>query len=446
MRIAFIVLLAASASAAEWPRDVRQHTIPIGFRVGDSAGGLIAADLDGDGRREVIVTAPGHVGAFRLDGKTLWRKEIDIRVSAGSSEGAGLPGHHGPAVQVADVDGDRRMEVLFLDQDDTVHVLDARTGKTERTIRFPHPKGAERWEHLVVANLRGKGDRDLLLQATNAKGYRMGRYVSAYAFETPEKPLWSTDRYVGCAHNGLRVADLDGDGRDEILGSTVISPDGALKVVFEHRGHLDSIFVADVRPDVPGLELVALEEGGGNRVFVFNGERVLWEAHADHQEPQNAALGEFDPQKPGLEVWCRSRYDTHQRPFLFDARGKLIRQYAMDDVAPKGWTEKGVEVIAPIHWTGGPAQLAAAKERHESGDVGLFEPVSGRFVLRLPEKADRIYVADVTGDWREEILVMAGEELHVYENRARNPRPREKRLWAQPHYARSKMTWNYYSP
>lgn len=414
---------------------------------GGSEGGVIATDLNRDGRMDFVVTAPGNVAAYRHDGKRLWHRKSDIRVSAGSSESVGLPGHHAPGVQVADVDGDRRAELLFLDQNSTVHILDAATGKEKRAVRVPHPAGTERWEHLVVANLRGKGDRDLLLQTTNARGYRMGRYVAAYPIEKLDgPPLWQTDRYVGCAHNGLRVADLDGDGRDEVLGSTVITPDGEVKEIFRHGGHLDSIFVADVRPDLPGLEVVALQEGAGNHVYLFNAKRVLFQVHHRNQEPQNAAIGEFDPARPGLEIWCRSRYDTHQKPFVFDSRGELIVQYEMDRVAPPGWTEKGVEAIAPIHWTGGETQLAAAKERHESGDVCLFEPVGGRFVARIPEKADRIYVADVEGDWREEIIVISGDRLRVYANPERNPRPNRPRLWKTPHYARSKMTWNYYSP
>jgi len=53
---------------------------------------------------------------------------------------------------------------------------------------------------------------------------------------------------------------------------------------------------------------------------------------------QNAAVGEFAPDRPGLEVWCRSRYNEHQKPFVFDAKGRLIAHYEMDKVAPKGWT------------------------------------------------------------------------------------------------------------
>jgi hypothetical protein len=118
----------------------------------------------------------------------------------------------------------------------------------------------------------------------------------------------------------------------------------------------------------------------------------------------------------------------------------------MDKVAPKGWTTKGVEAIWTIDWTGEMKQLAAAKERHVSGDVAIFDPITGRFLQRFRERADRLYVADVSGDWREEIIVLNGKELRIYENADTNPNPDWPRLWNQNQYRRSKMTWNYYSP
>jgi hypothetical protein len=437
---------------------VKPRVIKLDFAIGkEGKGGIVTADLDGDGRGDFIVTAPGHIGAYRHDGQRLWHRESEVRVSAGSSESVGLPGHDAPGVQVADVDGDTHTELLHIDQSSTVHILEARTGEEKRAVRVPHPDGAERWEHLVVANLRGRGDRDLVVQTTNAKGYRMGRYVAAYAIETLDgPPLWKTDRFGALAHGPLRLADLSGDGRDEVCGYTILGPDGQPTawryppISPENVGgasfHIDSLFIADVRPDVPGLEAVLLEEGR-NYVALVNFERgILWWKTNARQEPQNAAVGEFDPSRPGLEIWCRSRYDTHQKPWVLDAQGNVIARYEMDRVAPEAWTEKGVEEIATIDWTGEASQLAAAKERHKSGDVCLFEPLSGRFVARFPERADRLYVADVSGDWREEILVVSGGELHVYENPAKNPRPDQPRLWAQQHYRRNKMSWNYYSP
>ena len=72
----------------------------------------------------------------------------------------------------------KRVDVLFLTQDGTLHVVDGTTGREQWSAKPPIPKGTQRWEHLVVANFRGAGDRDILLQATNAEGYRMGRFSS----------------------------------------------------------------------------------------------------------------------------------------------------------------------------------------------------------------------------------------------------------------------------
>lgn len=48
--------------------------------------------------------------------------------------------------------------------------------------------------------------------------------------------------------------------------------------------------------------------------------------------------------------------------------------------------------------------------------------------------------------YREEIIVLNGNRLHVYENTAANPRPDEPRLWEDRNYRRLKQTHNYYSP
>jgi len=451
-----ILLLAAcvadgGAKLGDWPQ---YDTNPFVIRLEipgpkDSAGSLIVADVNNDGRMDYLVTVPGHVAAYSNDGRKLWIHKAAVQVG-GSSERQGLPGHHGPGVQAADVDRDGATEVLYLTKDGYLRVVAGPTGKEKWRARPPVPKGAKRWEHLVVANFRGKGDRDVLLQATNARGYRTGRYLAAYALDELKrgrfKPLWERSDFLACAHNGARVADINGDGRDEVLGGAILGSDGKGLFRIPLRGHIDSVFVADVRPDLLGLEVVALEEGGGNRVFVYNHKRLIWVSHHRHQEPQNAAIGEFAANRQGMEVWCRSRYNEHQKPFVFDARGELIADYKMDDVAPEGWTVRGVEVIWTIDWTGQAKQLAAAKERHRSGDVAVFDPIGGRFIRRFKEKADRLYVADVSGDWREELIVLNGNELHIYHNDQPNPNPDRPRLWTLPHYRRSKMTWNYYSP
>jgi len=415
----------------------------------DSAGGIIVADIDNDQNMDYLVTVPGHLAAYANDGRKSWVLKADI-VVGGSSETDGLPGHHGPGVAAGDMDGDGKCEVVFLTKDSILHIVAGKTGQQKASAKPSYPNEAQHWEAAMVADFRGTGgDRDILLQATNKDGYRMGRFLAAYSIDDllqGGKPLWETDKFVCCAHNSARLADINGDGCDEVLGVTIFSADGKLLAqAIPDRYHIDSLFVADVRPDVPGLEVVLLEEGS-NHVQLIGCGGPIWRTHFKKQEPQNAAVGRFKKDSEEFFIWCRSRYDEHQKPFVFDSSGKTLFDYSMDDVAPAGWTTKGVEVIHTIDWTGESQQLACAKERHESGDVCIFEPLTGKFVARFEEKADRLYVADVTGDWREEIIVLNGNELHIYQNSRPNPRPNQQSFWAQRNYRRLKQCHNYYSP
>ncbi|MBN1804223.1 MAG: VCBS repeat-containing protein [Sedimentisphaerales bacterium] len=417
--------------------------------VEDSAGGILAADVNNDNKPDYLVTVQGHLAVYGNSGEKLWLKKTDIAVG-GQSESQGLPGHHGPGTAAGDVDNDGKIEVIYLTKDSVLHIVDGATGKEEFRAKPPVPEGAARWELAMIADFRGTGkDNDILLQATNKSGYRTGRYLAAYEIDMLLKggrPLWTTDGFISCAHNGARLADLDGDGKDEVLGVTIFSPAGKLITrAIEDRYHADSIFVADVKPELPGLEMVMLEEGA-NQVQVIALTGPVWRNHFKKQEPQNAAVGKFKENSDEIFIWCRSRYNEHQKPFVFDSEGNKVFDYEMDNVAPEGWTASGVEVIHTIDWTGRKQQLACAKERHTSGDVCLFEPLTGKFVLRLPEKTDRLYVADTTGDWREEIIVLNNSELHIYTNKNPYPRPDHKRLWTNRNYRRLKQCYNYYSP
>ena len=238
----------------------------------DTAGSVIVSDLDGDGLLDFVMSGRGRIAAHGHDGAELWVADADVAVTS-ESETNGLPGHHGPGVQAGDVDGDGVTEVVFLTHDGSLHVLDGPSGTEEWSATPPPPPDADRWEHAVIATLGGETDQDVVLQASTGS-YRLGRLVAAFSFDDLETapsgeatPLWSVDDFFPLAHGGVRVADLDGDGLDEILGGCILGPDGIslyrLPMSVERRPHLDSIFVADVVPADPGLEVVALQEGDG---------------------------------------------------------------------------------------------------------------------------------------------------------------------------------------
>lgn len=465
----FGVLSCASMQRrAEWPQyDSNPFIISLDVPAPqDDKGSIVVADLNGDGLKDYLVTVPGHIAAYDNGGRKLWILKADIRLSM-DSEQWGLPGQHAPGVQAADVDRDGRMEVLFLTEESTIHALDGRTGSAEWAAKPVVPQGAAQWEHLVVASFHGQGDTDLLLQATNKDGYRMGRYLSAHRISDLRKgnlePVWQMDDFPACAHTAARVADLDLDGKDEVIGGALVSSEGKRLYQFPLTGHIDAVAIGDVRPDLPGLEVVALEEGDRrskerDRVFLANVGGLIWQANHENREPQDEAVGDFDPARPGLEIYCRNRgtglaanpiakekfpANGYQKPFVLDARGNVISDYSTKDVMPEGWTLMGLQVCQAIHWDGAARALVVATEREQNGNVALIDPLGGKFLLHLnDEKADRLFVADVSGDWREEIIILNGSELHIYHSQQPNPDPDHARFWDEPHYGRNKMTWN----
>jgi hypothetical protein len=72
--------------------------------------------------------------------------------------------------------------------------------------------------------------------------------------------------------------------------------------------------------------------------------------------------------------------------------------------------------------------------------------LTAKFTRIFNEAAHRVYVADLAGDWREEVVVISGSKLTIYRNLDANPNPDRASLWSSPLYRRLKMTWNYYSP
>lgn len=124
----------------------------------------------------------------------------------------------------------------------------------------------------------------------------MGRYVAAFALDELSKgntkPLWQRDDFLARAHNGLRVTDLNGYGRDEIISGCILAPDG--NEIFRLpnvRGHLDSIFIADVRPadrTEKGVEVIfAIHE---ELIVLSDNELHLCQNKAPNPNPKRLRL------------------------------------------------------------------------------------------------------------------------------------------------------------
>ena len=462
----------ASSSASS-----QTKTIPVELPADTGTGGLIAADLNGDGQKEIVITRSNFIAAYSLTEGKLWERSGSLRLSA-KAEQSGVPGLHGPGVQAVDIDAqgitDTRentdtqgnsasgLELLYLTDSNRLEVLSGTTGEVRHSVDLPAIEShANRWEHAIVANFSGNGDREVLLQAsqpTDRDNYIRDSIQAAFTLSdllssgADTAPLWQTNDFVSLSHGSAKVFDINQDGKDEVVGATILSPTGETlyqaNIGNKSFPHIDSIAVDDIDPQRPGLEAVIPEESGKERVILFDEEGEIWSdrhrRRSDDNDGDKVSIGNFDPDSPGLEMWFRGNESAHFT--VLSAAGKLLSDYRFAEVKPETWTEKGFEIITRIRWTGDEKEYIVAKERHEAGDVGIFDALTGQMIAQYPAKTERLYVADVLGDWREEIIILEQDALKVIENTAANPNPDRPRLWEQSQYRRQKMTWNYYSP
>lgn len=210
----------------------RTESLPDAAWALDTGGrvtGLASADLDGDGRPELVAATgsleqPGTLHALR-DGQHLWQFEAPARINA---------------VRAADLDGDGRDELLLatgaLDQPSWVIALDENGRQLWRyTVEA-------KVEDVVAADLDGDGRRNQVLAAEwgsfDDTIYALGADGALrWVYETSGTP------------NRLQPVDLDGDGATEIVigGDALYALDRAGGVRWKQK-QASSAYIADLTP------------------------------------------------------------------------------------------------------------------------------------------------------------------------------------------------------
>ena len=469
------------------------------FRFGDH---FFAKDLNGDGLVDFVYRTESAIYAYDHNGSQMWNESINIPFEEAN----------GSTFCAADVDGDGQVEIVAVNNANQLIVYNGSNGNTEGSPIAVSVGDNQITTYIAVVNLRGQGDRDVIVQTTDihpeesALGYYINRTLIAYRMDNRSE-YWRVEQdaylgngyyegYWGQAHGGLMCADVDGAGLDEVIGGNLIDNDATVinigyptnwlyhidNIENKFIDHLDAIAVGDFRLDLPGLEWVVTQEdhAGGQvtndwstwlvRYNLANpGKGVIWRketalfANNSQCEPQDVAVGNFDLYYSFDEIWNRSRLgddSQSQYPWLYDANGYQFAHYATEDVLPSGFNthdpagnKMGLECIWTIDWAGSKKEYIAATTKDVDGNVGVFDAATGQAVWTtidmVPQiQAHVIYVADVSGDNREEIVIYdkADGTIKIFWNEEENPYQPKPDKWDDPLYRRVKQNRNFYSP
>lgn len=395
------------------------------------------ADLNGDGQLEFVVKTPNSsidpassywkrsdttycLEAYTQAGKCLWTRDLGVNIEKGV--------WYSPYV-VADVTGDQKAEVIvktgpdtgdFRDADGRVQdgeewvaVLDGATGKElarapwiARELFADEGYNKTSRNQLGVAYLDGKTPAVIVMRGTYGRMMVEAFHVVGSRLER----VWRFDnealprRFWGQGAHNCVIADVDGDGRDEIcLGSLTLDDTGSI-LWTTGAGHPDAHYYGDIDPLRPGMELAyviepAKPQGGGLCcVDPVRGD-FLWKLAEPSTHVHSMGIcSDLDVLHPGLEVYGADSENDHQkthRRWLFSAQGELLKKG--DDV------DLGFGKFTAF-WDGDLQRELISGRVQDYDGAAISERVEGSVIA----------VGDILGDWREEIVVSVPGEIRIY--------------------------------
>ena len=350
-------------------------------------------DLDGDGKAEVV-----------------------CKTADGTIDGKGTP--------IGDADADHRNASGFiLEGPEFLTVFEGATGKALATTGYIPPRGraadwgddrGNRVDRFLAAVAYLDGSRPSVIMC---RGYYTRTVLAAWNWRDGSlSHVWTFDSddgtpgnrsYRGQGNHNLRVGDVDGDGKDEIVYGACVIDDNGKGLYSTGLGHGDAIHLSDIDPDRPGLEVFDI-----------------------HERPRHPNGAEFRDARTGALIWGKPSPDVGRGVALdIDPRHRGYEMWASGQGLDGLWNVKGETDLRPeapvVQLRGLVGRRPAPRDPQREPDLQV--ELAGRYgdqpghggELRRPTirtKSTPCLCADILGDWREEVIwrTTDGKELRIY--------------------------------
>ena len=460
-----------------------------------TANDASVGDVDGDGQYEIFLkweptnardnshdgyTGPVLIDCYRLDGTHLWRINLGRNIRAGA---------HYTQFMVYDFDGDGRAEMMvrtadgttdgegtvigdsaadyrnsagrILDEKEYLSVFDGLTGRVLDTKPYiPQRGNVSAWgdnrgnrsdRFLAAVGYLGKTIKASsgTLKGASAifcRGYYTRSVIAAWDWDGRElknrwtfdtnKPEWRS--YAGQGNHNLRVADVDGDGYDEITyGSMAIDHNGR-GLYNTGMGHGDAIHLI-ANPKDNKLYIWDCHENrrDGSDLRDARTGKVVFQVKSK-TDVGRCMAADIDPTNYGCEMWSA---DSHG---IRNMKGNIIQNRPTPNPSllreGNNYSQGNntvMELSTPLHQQGGVGgesrisinfgiwwdgdllrelldRSTVSKYDWQNRQIVDLQKFDGQF--NNGTKSNPCLAADLLGDWREEVLVRNSEstELRLY--------------------------------
>jgi hypothetical protein len=350
----------------------------------------------------------------------------------------------------------RAFEGFIVSGPEYLTVFEGATGKELKTVAYEpgrHDDGLM-WGDYAMARIEPGNRVDRFLAgvayldgkkpaAVFARGYYTRSTLAAYTWDGSNlSPVWNVDsrwtpmtnpfndsphgrdgtdpefgKLTTQGFHSLSASDVDGDGKQEVVyGSATIDDDGSLLYSSSDTlppgsavpgdearlGHGDAMHVTDIDPARPGKEIFTVHEGAAYAPYGYamrdaaTGE-VLFGAYSG-KDTGRGMIGDVDPAVPGIENWAIGMQSADGDKLSSSAPGTNMSIKWAADMTTQIVNGSGEQAPSIDDWKRGRL-LTATDTRTNNGTKG-----------------NPSLVADVVGDWREELLVRTADSsaLRMY--------------------------------
>ena len=228
--------------------------------------------------------------------------------------------------------------------------------------------------------------------------------------------------WYGQGYHNYIIADVDWDGRDEIVWGSMVIDDNGMGLSTTGLGHGDAQHIGDFNPYIHGQEMFACNEDNPSNNYRDATTSKIYYRKTDTNDDGRCLAGNFYNDFPGAVG-----HSGHDTP---------ISTVTNDHVSTN---TNGLSMNFRIYWDGDLLEECFDNTEVTKPGVGTIATFLGAY-SNNSTKATPCYQGDIFGDWREEVIERtADNNIRIYTTNEPT-KWRNYSLWYDHQY-RNGMVW-----